>query len=86
MTINNVFSQTLPIMLALCLMLLATYYAQNNAGIIDWSLTRAACTKLFSLYTYLHKILESSTVQSNYNFTLTPTRDYTERAAVAHAI
>ena len=31
--------QTLPIMLALCLMLLATYYAQNYAGIIGWSLT-----------------------------------------------
>ena len=30
--------QTLPIMLALCLMLLATYYAQNYAGIIGWSL------------------------------------------------
>ena len=25
-------------MLALCLMLLATYYAQNYAGIIGWSL------------------------------------------------
>ena len=31
------FSQTLYIMLALCLMLLATYYAQNYAGIIGWS-------------------------------------------------
>ena len=29
----NIFSQTLPIMLALCLMLLVTYYAQNYAGI-----------------------------------------------------
>ena len=29
---------TLPIMLALCLMLLATYYAQNYAGIIGRSL------------------------------------------------
>ena len=28
-----------PIMLALCLMLLATYYAQDYAGIIGWSLT-----------------------------------------------
>ena len=28
----------IPIMLALCLMLLATYYAQNYAGIIGWSL------------------------------------------------
>ena len=34
----NIFSQTLPIMLALCLMLLGTYYAQNYAGIIDRSL------------------------------------------------
>ena len=32
-------SLALPIMLALCLMLLATYYAQNYAGIIGWSLT-----------------------------------------------
>ena len=32
------FNQTLPIILALCLMLLATYYAQNYAGIIGWSL------------------------------------------------
>ena len=32
------FNQTLPIMLALCLMLLGTYYAQNYAGIIDQSL------------------------------------------------
>ena len=31
-------SQTLPIMLALCLMLSATYYAQNYAGIIGGSL------------------------------------------------
>ena len=29
---------TLPIMLALCLMLLGTYYAQNYAGIIGRSL------------------------------------------------
>ena len=32
------FSQTVPIMLALCLILLATYYSQNYAGIIGWSL------------------------------------------------
>ena len=32
------FNQTLPIMLALCLMLLGTYYAQNYAGIIGRSL------------------------------------------------
>ena len=35
---NYSFSQALPIVLALCLMLLATYYAQNYAGIIGWSL------------------------------------------------
>ena len=34
----DIFNQTLPIMLALCLTLLATYYAQNYAGIIGWSL------------------------------------------------
>ena len=33
-TVQSRFS----IMLALCLMLLATYYAQNYAGIINWSL------------------------------------------------
>ena len=32
------FSKIFPIMLALCLMLLVTYYAQNYAGIISWSL------------------------------------------------
>ena len=47
----NIFNQTLPIMLALCLMLLGTYYAQNYAGIIGWSLdiTRAEPT-----YSYVH--------------------------------
>ena len=33
-----IFIPTLPIMLALCLMFLATYYAQNYAGIIGGSL------------------------------------------------
>ena len=33
----DLFSQALLIMLALCLMLLATYYAQNYASIIGWS-------------------------------------------------
>ena len=37
--LRHIFSQGLPIMLALCLMLLATYYAQNYAGIIAWSLS-----------------------------------------------
>ena len=32
------FSKIFPIMLALCLMLSLTYYAQNYAGIIGWSL------------------------------------------------
>ena len=32
------FSKIFPIMLALCLMLSMTYYAQNYAGIIGWSL------------------------------------------------
>ena len=39
---NIIFKQTLPIMLALYLMLLATYYAQNYAGIIGWSLILTA--------------------------------------------
>ena len=34
------FSKMFPIMLALCLMLPVTYYAQNYAGIIGWSLVR----------------------------------------------
>ena len=41
----DLFSQTLPIMLALRLMLLATCYAQNYAGIIGWSLS--PCSKMF---------------------------------------
>ena len=32
------FLKTFPIMLALCSMLSVTYYAQNYAGIIGWSL------------------------------------------------
>ena len=32
------FSKIFPIMLPLCLMLSVTYYAQNYAGIIGWSL------------------------------------------------
>ena len=39
--LQSIFSQALPIMLALCLMLLATYYAQNYAGIMGWSLNPA---------------------------------------------
>ena len=37
----DLYNQTLPIMLALCLMLLGTYYAQNYAGIIGRSLAIA---------------------------------------------
>ena len=33
-----IFSKIFPIMLALCSMLSVTYYAQNHAGIIGWSL------------------------------------------------
>ena len=33
------FQKIFPIMLALCLILSVTYYAQNYAGIIGWSLT-----------------------------------------------
>ena len=40
-----IFGQTVPIMLALYLMLLATYYAQNYAGIIGWSLLKARALK-----------------------------------------
>ena len=35
----DIFNQTLPIMLALCLMLLGTYYAQNYASIIGGCLS-----------------------------------------------
>ena len=35
---GHIFNQTLPIMLASCLMLLGTHYAQNYAGIIGRSL------------------------------------------------
>ena len=34
----NHLSEIFPIMLALCSMLSVTYYAQNYAGIIGWSL------------------------------------------------
>ena len=48
----NIFNQALPIMLALCLMLLGTYYAQNYAGIIGASLTTG-----LKLFPFLDKIL-----------------------------
>ena len=37
--INHLLQFIIPIMLALCLMLSVTYYAQNYAGIIGWSLS-----------------------------------------------
>ena len=40
------FLATLPIILALCLMLLATYYAQNYGSIIGWSLAGVHATLL----------------------------------------
>ena len=46
-------SQTLPIMLALCLMLLATYYAQNYAGIIGGSLTMTIYVHTYYLVNYI---------------------------------
>ena len=44
-------------MLALCLMLLATYYAQNYAGIIGWSLAigmRTLLDEKFRIEVVLH--------------------------------
>jgi len=35
---NHVFTLALPNMLALCLVLLASYHAQNYTGILGWSL------------------------------------------------
>ena len=45
-------------MLALCLMLLATYYAQNYAGIIGWSLI--TIHKDYKLLVHPSKIINSS--------------------------
>ena len=42
-----VILKKIPIMLALCLILLVTYYAQNYAGITGWSLTKP--NSLFAL-------------------------------------
>ena len=47
---------TLPIMLALCLMLLGTYYAQNYAGIIGRSLPPIYIRKQHLQYQYFYKI------------------------------
>ena len=41
-------------MLALCRMLLATYYAQNYAGIIGWSLAPAYYAQVFAHYAFEH--------------------------------
>ena len=43
------FSNYFPIMLALCLMLSVTYYAQYYAGIIGWSLLSSGGRKV-SMY------------------------------------
>ena len=48
---NHIFSQALPIMLALCLILLAIHYAQNYAGIIGWFLDIQNKIKTMKLYT-----------------------------------
>ena len=57
--INIIFLIILPIMLALCLMLLVTYYAFNYAGIIGRGLTRVKisstrvsvdCTKKIAIH------------------------------------
>ena len=37
-------------MLALCLMLSVTYYAQNDDGIIGWSLVATACYHVLQLF------------------------------------
>ena len=59
-------SQTVPIMLALCLMLLVTYYAKNDAGMIGGSLvpgpqvpfgstsTSYSTDKMFTRHTILY--------------------------------
>ena len=49
--------QTLPIMLALCLMLLATYYAQNYAGIIDLYYTGSCDTQDTDISRYKYEQL-----------------------------
>ena len=40
--LSQFLKKILPIMLASCLMLSVTYYAQNYAGIIGWSLMAVA--------------------------------------------
>ena len=48
--VKSVFcTKSLPIMLALCLMLLLSYYAQNYAGIIGSSVIRAVTRHAFVL-------------------------------------
>ena len=57
------FSKIFPIMLALCLMLSLTYYAQNYAGIIGWSLPVAVAfvTRCFvMIYSVILRLLHVS--------------------------
>ena len=42
--------KNIPIMLALCLMLSVTHYAQNYAGIIGWSLFQMASSRVLCLH------------------------------------
>ena len=63
--LHNYFSQALPIMLALCLVLLATHYAQNYAGIIGWvPMLKSSCKDLCLNLTVL---LEYIYVHINFN-------------------
>ena len=52
--------EILPIMLALCLMLSATYYAQNYAGIIGASLGPASYQYRFNFSQYIATIVPPS--------------------------
>ena len=72
---GHIFIQTLPIMLILCLMFLATYYPQNYAGIIGWSLSmktlvlfKLVLVLKFSLYLILTKIIFTFWYTKNFIF------------------
>jgi len=52
-------SKIVPIVLALCLMLLAAYYANYYAGIINWSLPEKPTSVLFGCRALYEKIKES---------------------------
>ena len=51
------FLKIFPIMLALCLMLSVTYYAQSYAGIIGWSLVLPESVAVLFFYSLLKSIL-----------------------------